>query len=71
MSWCCQHFACLRPALVETLARRTPQLRRLHRAEVRARRTPELVPTERLAWALLPVGAVAVAAGLAPMLMRG
>jgi len=51
------------------LARRTPQLRRLHRPEVRARRTPKL--TERMAWALLPVGAVAVAAGLAPMLMRG
>lgn len=56
---------------LEILARRTPQLRRLHRAEVRARRTPELVLTERMAWALLPVGVVAVAAGLAPMLMRG
>ncbi len=56
---------------LETLARRTPRLRRLHRAEVRARRRPELVLTERMAWALLPVGAMAVAAGLAPMLMRG
>ena len=54
-----------------TLARRTPRLRRLHRAEVRARRKPELVLTERMAWALLPVGAVAMAAGLAPMLIRG
>ncbi len=57
-------------ASLETLVRRTPQPRRLHRAEVRARRRPELVLTERMAWALLPVGAVAVAAGLAPMLMR-
>jgi len=56
---------------LETLARRTPQLRRLHRAEVRARRTPELVLTERMAWALLPVGALSVAVGLVPMLLRG
>ncbi len=55
----------------KTLARRAPQLRRLRRAEVRARRTLELVLTERMAWALLPVGALAVAAGLAPMLMHG
>ncbi len=34
---------------LKTLARRTPQLRHLHRLEVRARRTPELVLTERMA----------------------
>jgi len=34
---------------LETLARRTPQLRRLRRVEVRARRRPELVLTERMA----------------------
>ena len=56
---------------LETLARRSPQLRRLHRAEVRARRTPELVLTERMAWALLPVGALSVAVGVLPMLLCG
>ena len=56
---------------LEELALRTPRLRPLHRAEVRARRTPEQVLTARMAWALLPVGAVAVAVGLVPILMRG
>jgi len=58
-------------ARLDDLARRTPQLRRLHRAEVLARRTPEQVLTARMAWALLPVGVLAMAVGLAPMLMRG
>lgn len=56
---------------LEALARRTPKLRRLHRAEVRAQRTPEQVLTARMAWALLPVGVLSVMVGLAPVLMRG
>jgi len=56
---------------LEALARRTPRLRRLHRAEVRARRLPEQVLTARMAWALLPVGVLSVVVGVAPMLMRG
>ena len=48
-----------------------PSCRRLHRAEVRARRRPEQVLTARMAWALLSVGVLSVMVGLAPMLMRG
>lgn len=58
-------------ARLEALARRTPQLRRLHRAEVRARRSPELVLTERMAWTLLPMGALSVAVGVMPLLLPG
>ncbi len=52
---------------LEALARRTPELRRLHRAEVRVRRLPEQVLTARMAWALLPVGVLLVMVGVAPM----
>jgi len=56
---------------LQVLARQTPELRRLHRADVRARRLPEQVLTARMAWALLPVGVLSVMVGVAPMLMRG
>lgn len=56
-------------ARVVACAAETPKLRRLHLAEVLAKRTPEQVLAVRMAWGLLPVGVAAVLTGLVPLVL--
>lgn len=56
-------------ARVVACAAETPKLRRLHLAEVLAKRPPEQVLAVRMAWGLLPVGVAAVLTGLVPLVL--